>query len=211
MSKTRNIILERFGKDLYLERVFPALREKKTRQFLTLAMTLFAITFFVLFAVDPTIATIADLRKQLSDNQFADQQLQDKISNLSTLEQKYNNMQNDLPAIFAALPQEPDSNVLLGQLYALAINSHLNVAKIQSGAVQLVPLVSKAQMDQTFDFLISVTGTKDNIMTFLKESTQFERVITIGSLVYSVNSRDTTGNNPLMLDMKGQGHFMLSQ
>lgn len=211
MIKTQNSILEHFAKDLYLERVFPALREKKTQQFITFALTLFGITFFILFAVNPTVTTIIDLQKQLADNQFADRQLQEKISNLSTLEQKYNSMQNDLPAIFAAVPQQPQINVLLGQLYALAVNNHLTVTRLQTTNTQIAPLIIKPTTDQTFDFAISVSGDKNAVMNFLHAVAHFERVITIDSLTYSVSNRDTSQTNVLILDMKGKGHFALAQ
>ena len=67
----------------YLIALLPRLREKKIQTFTTLALTLITFTVFSVFAISPTLGTITDLQKQISDSQFVNQQLQTKITALS--------------------------------------------------------------------------------------------------------------------------------
>src|SRR5687767_10764921 len=82
-------------------------RDEKTKNLSAIILTFLALSFFGLFAINPTISTIVQLKKEIADNQEVNQKLEEKITNLSTLQQKYNLLQNDIPFIFSAIPQNP--------------------------------------------------------------------------------------------------------
>lgn len=56
----------------YLQ-LLPNLKGEKTQKFTTLILTFFALSFFGLLAINPTISTISELNKELEDNKFVDQ------------------------------------------------------------------------------------------------------------------------------------------
>src|SRR5215469_6686309 len=83
-------------------KLLPNMQEEKTRSFVTLILTFAALSFFGIFAINPTLTTIANHEKQISDDTQVDQQLKTKINNLSSLEQQYNLLGNDLTNILSA-------------------------------------------------------------------------------------------------------------
>lgn len=188
-----NKFLQKFSKQKYLEKLLPYVKEKKTQAFFTLALTLVAISVFGLFAINPTLVTIIQLRKQLSDAQFADKQLQQKNSNLSTLQGKYIQLQNDLPLIFSALPLDPESSPLLGQIYALGIKNHLIITRMHTDSI---PLAGIASNDLPF-FQTNITakGNLSDVLGFLSSLTNFQRVITFTSIEITTSTTDSTELN----------------
>lgn len=209
MIKTQKSILQRFASDFYLEKVFPAIREKRTQQFITATLTLIAISFFGFFAISPTLTTIADLQKQLGDNKLVDDSLQQKIANLSTLEQKYNGLQADLPSVFSALPENPQIPLLLGQLQAIAAEHQLTITKIHTGdSVTIAPILTKTANGGAFTFSIDAHGSNDDILGFLNTVGSFERVISIDSILINKGTK-TFGapTNDVFVDIKGKAYF----
>ena len=84
-------------------KLLPNMQQDTPQSFVTLLLTFAALSFFGIFAINPTLTTIADLKKQLADDTAVDQQLKTKISNLSSLQQQYNqlgsNLTNILPEV----------------------------------------------------------------------------------------------------------------
>src|SRR5258708_544713 len=101
-------------------KLLPDMKNETTRSFVTLILTFAALSFFGIFAINPTITTITDLQKQLEDNTQVDQLLKTKIDNLSSLEQQYNQLGSNLTNILSAVPQNADSPLLSAQIAAVA-------------------------------------------------------------------------------------------
>src|SRR5471030_1526710 len=103
---------------VYLK-LLPSMEEETTYSFVTLALTFAALTFFGIFAINPTLSTIFSLQKQLADDTKVDKQLQIKINNLSSLEQQYNELGSNLSNIYNAVPENPQAPLLSAQVAAL--------------------------------------------------------------------------------------------
>lgn len=182
----------------------PNFQDEKTQRFTTLALTLIALSVFGIFAIGPTLSTIASLQKQLTDSQFVDQKLQEKITNLSSLQQQYQNLTNDLPIIFNAVPQTPTVTLLLAQLQSLASRNTVSLTRIQVSQVALSETETPAAPDQpSFTFSLEAEGEKAALLEFLVSLTNFERIITIDT--YSFSSESQTGNERLSLN--GKAYF----
>lgn len=194
MATTQKHFMEKFSHQKYLEQVFPYLREKRTRSFVMLSLTLLAIAIFGIFAISPTLATITELQRQLQDAKFAYQQLQNKIQNLSLLGQAYSLMDNDLPIINAALPSAPQATELVG-----SINALIQENNVALGTIHISPFVlANSQPDKTplsfFIFSLDVSGTTTNVLAFASSFSHFDRVITIDTLELKqlINNSDLT-------------------
>ena len=205
-------LLSKFSKDFYLEKVIPALKEEKAQRYITFVLTLFAICFFSVFAIAPTLTTIVDLQKQLEDNKFVDFQLQQKISALSTLEQRYTAIQETLPAIYAALPQTPQVPLLFGEIQALANTNQVKVARIQS-STELAPLNDKKGA-QSFEISFDIAGQKDTLFAFLTDLTKLDRIMTLERITIAKNEAKEiqpglTGE--LRLSIRAKAHFQTTK
>src|SRR4029078_4212378 len=79
--------------------------QERFKGYIYIILTLFTVSFFGLVAIGPTLNTGANLHKQYSDNQVIYDSLQKKLTNLSALDSQYVAMQNDLSAIYTAIPK----------------------------------------------------------------------------------------------------------
>ncbi len=190
-------------KDTYLETLLPRFKEERVRAFLTLATTLIAISIFSFFAINPTLTTIAQLKKQLSDDQFVDQKLVQKIANVSSLQQNYIQIQGSIPNVLSAIPVNPDIPLLSADIQAIGQASQVSVSRISTLPVLLT---SDAPTNGflTYTFNIAAEGSLTNMSHFINAVQSFNRITTIDNI-----SLTKVGNSSNIVDVNiaGKAYF----
>ncbi|MCL5438675.1 MAG: type 4a pilus biogenesis protein PilO [Patescibacteria group bacterium] len=199
----RKNILKNLKDAKYLKVISNTFKQEKARAFTTIAFTLIAVSVFGLFAISPTLSTISNLRRQLADNQLVDQELTEKINNLSILQQKYNVLTNDIPIVLSAIPQSPMIPILAGQIQAIAGNSGVAIKRLQVSQVEISES-KKEPINYSFNFSVDITGTYDNIKNFLYSLSDFDRIVTIDTISLSKSS---SNENDLQLNLKAKAYF----
>lgn len=199
-------IFGKFSKTKY-QAYLPNFKEEKTQAFTTLAFTLVAFCIFGFFAINPTISTIIRLRKELSDSQFVDDKLQEKITNLSVLQQKYSVLESQLPFVYSAIPQTPIAPIFTAQIQAIADKSSVKISRLQVYQVELytTKLIKK---DSSFAFSIEVLGSLDNVSKFLSSLVNFERIIAIDTFS-TTRAKDLEQNGIIQLNVRGRSYFKI--
>lgn len=203
MKKGLGRNLEALQKNKYLE-LLPDFKEEKVQKFTTLTLTIITLTFFTLFAINPTLSTIAKLQKELEDNKYIDQQLQVKINNLSILEEKYNQIQKDLPIIFSSVPDKPNIPILIGEIEAVAKDTGVNIINLQSYEVETESGKKSEKSPTSFSFSLGAEGPKENISFFISELTTMRRITTPDLISLSLE-KEASGN--LRVSIKGKAYF----
>lgn len=190
-------------KDSRLLAYLPDLKQEKARKISNIVLSLVAFSFFGLFAINPTLSTIAKLKKELSDSKFVDQKLQGKISNLYTLQQKYNNLKSDIPIVLEAVPQTPQIPTLVGQIQALSSESNILLANIQSFQVEAGNASEIKKDFYAFSFTVSGEGKYEDVVSFLSAMTNIRRVISLDNL--SINKKSDSSD--LDFNVKATAYF----
>lgn len=180
--------------------LLPNFGNKNTKKFTTIILTLIAVSLFGLFAINPTLSTIAKLQKELEDNQFIDNSLRQKISNLSVLQQKYSALQNDLPIILNTIPQDSQIPLIMGEIQSLVKQSNIQLESLQNFQVELVKNNNINNKYYSFEFSVSGFGSYDEISKFINSLANMQRLIDIKAL--SVN-RQTDTNASLRFTLRG--------
>lgn len=186
----------------YLNALLPRFAEKRVQEFTTLTLSLITLSFFGIFAIGPTLSTIADLQKQVSDDQFVSQQLTQKITNLSILQDSYKILQPDLPILYAAVPTNPDVTTLVGQLQSIAADSQVTLVHIQTLAVDVTSLPTTGF--NSYAFALDITGSNENIQTFLQTVVHFNRLVTLDAVSLT---KPTEGTSVYSLSLRGKAYF----
>lgn len=185
---------------------FPYLNQERTKKFISIALTLLALSFFGFFAINPTISTILKLRKELSDSQAVYDQLETKIKNLSLLRAQYSSLQNSLPIIFSAIPTQPDVSILFAQIQTLARQSNIKIKKLQSSEVEIYK--NNMELEKQYyshSFLIGGNGSLKDINNFVSGITNMERVINIET--FSINNAPSKDDPSLGFNIQGTAFF----
>lgn len=183
-------------------KLLPNMQQETTRNFITLALTFGALSFFGIFAIDPTLSTIFNLRKQLSDDTSVNQQLQTKINGLSSLEQQYTQLGSNLTNIYSAVPPNPEVPLLSAQIIALGQKHNITFTNYRVAEVELASNPKDSQI-QSFTFTLQAQGSYNDMLAFSTELTKLTRLITVESIEVG---RDTKSNN-LILTLRGRGYF----
>lgn len=129
-------------------KLLPSMQQENTRIIVTLIFTFFALSFFGIFAINPTLTTIVELRKKLADSQLVYESLQTKISNLSSLQQQYSTLGPDLPYVLEAVPQDPRASLLMAQVLGLAREKGISILSLETSRIALAGVGGEAGAPQ---------------------------------------------------------------
>jgi Tfp pilus assembly protein PilO len=177
-------------------------KDEKTQKFTTLILTLAALSILGLFAINPTLSTIIRLQKELDDNQLIEQKLSQKINNLTNLQRQYVELRDDLPIVYAAIPKTPEAPLLIAQIQSAAQNSDITLINVQTFQVEIEkPGVQKKY--SSFSFSLTADGEYDNLMQFLDDLTNMERIVAVDI----ISITEQTGETNLQLTFKGRAFF----
>ncbi len=159
-----------------------AKNKQKAVAYLYIIFSFIALSFFGIFAIGPTIATISDLNKQYEEKTTALKQLEAKNAALKALGAKYIDIQSDLPLIDAAIPLSPKVGELTRQLEALTLSNDLVVQKLDTGLMELYPAINNTSSVFAYTFSISVSGTEQDINRFIGDVINMGRMVGIDKL-----------------------------
>jgi Tfp pilus assembly protein PilO len=185
----------------------PDLRQEKAKKFTTIVLTLTASIILGLFAINPTLSTIANLQKQIDDDQFVNQKLIEKITNLSILQGKYTQIKNNLSFVNEAIPTSTEIPPLVAEIQTIAKNSNLKLNNFQTFVVDLSDKKSTSKNYGSFDFGFSGQGAYSDIINFMNQLLSFQRIIAISNVSISKISNGGKDSGLLQLNFKGTALF----
>jgi Tfp pilus assembly protein PilO len=197
--------LENLSPTKYREyiKLLPNMQAESTKALITLIFTFLAMGILGIFAINPTFSTIVTLKRQISDSQALQEQLQRKISNLSSLQQQYTALSPDLPLVMNAIPQESQVSTFSAQMEALIQQSHLHVSTFTIEKIDLSGNKPSFPSGSSFVFSLEADGDYNDMMTFVSDITHMGRIVTLES--FSV-FRDEK-RSALVLTLEGREYF----
>lgn len=204
MNKTNKIVnvFENIKNSKYFE-LLPDFQNEKAQKFTSLVLSIVALSFLGLFAINPTLSTIARLNKELADNKRTDQQLQQKISNLSILQQKYGSLQDDIPFVLSSIPGNSDAPSLLSQLQSVAKSTNLTITSLQSFQVEAVGSNTTNKKYSSYSFSFSGNGSYEDISRFISTLLNMQRIISIDNFSISRSNQPEL----LQITLRGTAYF----
>lgn len=150
--------------------------------YIYIILSFFSLSFFGLFAIGPTLTTISELNKEYADGQNVLRQLQEKNSNLRSLNAQYLQIQGDLNLITNAIPDSSNVSQLTRQMEVLATKNNLVLQKLDTGLLELYPAKKANTSIFSFMFSTAVKGTEKDINNFIAEVINIDRIIGIERL-----------------------------
>lgn len=163
--------------DKYYKDVLPYLKKDRNQQYFAIILTFSASIFFALFAINPTLSTIAKLKKEVADNKLVDQRLSEKINNLSLLSSAYEDVTSDISFVTDAIPVNPNAPTLVAQIQSIAKNSDVLISGLTISPINLIAKESNKSSVFTFEF--SAQGNFENISKFISDLVNMQRIVTI--------------------------------
>lgn len=174
--------LSRYQNYLKLLRATIEQRED-VKLYLELLLTLFAISFFALFAIRPTISTIIVLTKQISTQREVAAKLDQKITNLKAASSQKEKFERNFLTINQAIPNNEAAALAARQLETLAIKE--NVTLLDMSLTSEESLTSDKNNSKSLLVSLSTNGEPQRIIEFISQAGNMRRPILWETLTVS--------------------------
>jgi Tfp pilus assembly protein PilO len=204
----KELILKSVKKDAYIKYLekMPNVKSEQNEKILTVTLTIIASIILGIFAINPTLSTIVGLQKQLNDSKIYEQALEQKINNLAILNQKYKQIQDDLPIVLAAVPTSSEIATATAALQTIiSSSSAVALINLQTMEVNLSKQTLTTNNYSSYDFNFTVQGSYQDLINVLDNLINFQRVLTINSISFAKSVSET--QNTLQLNVNGNAFF----
>ncbi len=178
---------------------------KKARVYTGIILSLVTVIFFIIFAIKPTLTTIAQLLRQIKDQQKVVTELEKKITNLAQAQTEYLAVEPDLYLVDQALPQEPQVTLLIKQLETLAYQNEVKIDRLRFNEVDLAKKATTKTEKQAINFNLSVSGDYANLKNFLTSLSTLRRLIVVENFSFQKGSIETPS---LSLNLVAEAWFL---
>jgi len=165
---------------------------------LSVVLSLFIISFFILVALRPTLTTIAGLNKTIDESESTLKKLENKARTLQTISNQWDENAQYLGVVNSAIPIDgAQYKELTNSLEAAAILSGSRLTSLTLGPVLTYssiadPYSGKGRVVVKVPLSMRVSGGFSSIEGYLKQIARMDRLVGIDSLAFS---RDTQKNN----------------
>lgn len=162
---------------------------------LELIFSLFAIIFFALLAIRPTLQTISGLIAEINEKKELEQQLQKKISALSTAQDEYQRLSYEIELLDQTIPSRPELVKTLKVIEKHATENNIVITSIRIPEIpdemsQLKPNAILARVDLYIS--LRITGDYPSIRNFMSSLHQYRRMIVVEEVSFVVDDLITT-------------------
>ncbi len=171
------------------------------RATLFVALSLGLLIILLLFALRPTLLTIAGLVNDIDTKREIHLKLEQKVSNLQKMVQSYQRIQDKLPILDAAIPSNPEFSVFGKYVQTSASASGFMIDSMRFEKIAM----SGATGLSSFDFTISGKGSYAQLHDFIFKLESARRINWIPDVTITKNQEGL-----LVISLKGQVFFVLN-
>lgn len=176
-------------------------------------LSFFALAFFFVFAIKPTLTTFFTLRKQIEDRKEVDLKLEDKINALLKAQEEYQKNKDYLSFSNEALPNDPQFTALLSRIEDLAKDHAITLKTLKIGGFEFLKVGAgktrtTAQDGEEglsyFDFTLGLSATYNKEESFLNALTNIRRIVMLDTVKFNKDQEE------LNLDMQAKAYYLES-
>lgn len=156
---------------------FAVVEREDVKLYLELFLTLGAITFFVIFAIRPTIITILALNQQIESQKTVSERLEKKLVNLAAASARRVEFEENKTLASQAIPDGEAAASATRQVEALAARTQVSLLTTTLGRLDEVKPQDAKDDVHKISISTVVTGTPENIFEFLSQVGKLRRPI----------------------------------
>ena len=186
-------------------------QRQDTKAFLELFLSLGAITIFGLFALRPTLLTIAQLYREIQAKEEMVVQLNQKVQAFVQAQTIFNQERSRIELLSSAIPEKPTPELFVRQVEGLVGKHGVEILGLSLGKATLLGAstgetqTSKNKLPAGAGGLSFSLSTKSNysaLSSFLSDLESLRRPIKVDT--FSINAAETEGEDFLILVITGQ-------
>lgn len=163
-----------------------------------LIFSIVAVIFFAAFAIRPTLLTMSNLIKEISDKEELSEKLGQKIAALSTVQREYLETQDRLAVLDTALPSSPQLDMALLLIEKVASENNIAITAVEAKEVpkqdpETVTFNQKTRLSKPLT--VTVTGNYPDIAKFVEGIRNLQREMVVESVSFGLT--DSQGKKRL--------------
>jgi Tfp pilus assembly protein PilO len=176
-------------------------KREDVKMFLELLLSLATVSLFAVFAIRPTLITIAELFKEIQGKKTTVVQLDEKIKNLATAQTVYETKKDTISLLETAIPKEPKPDSFIRQVEGVIGQNTLKVLAINvEGATLLGTPKGEANVPEGstllpegsngLTFTLNVSSSYPTLSSFLADLERLRRPVKIDSLGFNLTTSE---------------------
>lgn len=177
---------------------------KKNASYFTITLSLFALSFFGLLAIRPTLITAISLRKSVTELKKLDAEYEDKISSVVRAQSEYEQIRDAIQLIEDAIPRQASFQKLAQALEEFAIRENLTINQMQIDNVPISKYLGEGKL-QMYNFSFIAIGDYPSLFSYITHLTNWKRIVNITSMDLSQEGGTISGS--LRLTLKGNTYY----
>lgn len=196
-------------RNLFINTISQYQKKKDIKVYTELILSLTTIVVFSVFALRPTLLTIAKLIKEVESKEETLNTLSNKLNNLNVARSTYEKEQDNIKLLDISVPKHPNVDSHIRQVEGLVENKPIQVNSFSVGGVTILNSDDNLQNKQpseskkinTMTFSLNVTSNYETITNLILSLENLRRPVTIESFSIERNQKDE--NKTLTLVTKG--------
>lgn len=174
-----------------------------------LILSIICVLFFAIFAIKPTLETMAQLLKQIDEKKIVDQKLDLKILALGTARQNLSAAADTVKVLDVAVPSTPHFTQLLVVVEKLAVENNVSILSLSTPNIPLESTSSARLANpvvSSISFTLNLKGTYEDLVAFLRRLQNVQRIIVVDRFDISPQPQDqATGTTTSLLQLRVDG------
>lgn len=179
--------------------------------YLEILLSLVTISVFSVFALRPTILTIAELIKEIEAKEELVAKLDNKIDTITKAQILYDRGRENIQLLKKAIPASPETDTLTYQLEGLVERNNLQAQVMSIGETTILGAANTNQdnSDSSIPFNIRLSGEYPTFYQFLDDIEKLSKPIRLQSTSIFSTEDKKTGERRLILTLKGQTPYKI--
>ncbi len=167
----------------YRKQIMNFLESTRNRTYTILGMTFIALIVFGAFAIRPTIGTIVKLQNKVENGRIIEQNMQDKIDALSSMQQKIYDNGRKIEQLEEALPLKESLDTIVASVELIAKKYSITVDRLtptEAGSEAETELSEGGFLTKSVN--VDLTGSRENFYDFINQLENIPRIIHINEI-----------------------------
>lgn len=167
----------------YFQNMIGRYREKSdVRAYIEILLSLATVSVFAIFALRPTLLTIATLMKEIESKRETLEQMQAKIDKLNSAQTLYDRERSRIDILFTSIPTNPNPEVFARQIEGFSEKHGLSIAEINIGEAVILGKDTKST-SSTEKGLSPLPGGSLGLNVSATYTTDLDRYFSLSNLV----------------------------
>jgi hypothetical protein len=170
-------------------------RRADLKVYLEIFLSLITISTFAVFALRPTLLTIAELIKEIEIKREILAKMDNKIQNLSKAQSLFDRERQKIRLLETAMPEKPSPEDFARQIEGLSVKHQINISDITVDKVLILGKESPVPAEGEKEKIVLPEGAREMIFS-IKVSTTIDRYAPLIDLLSDLEEL----RNPIKID-----------